>query len=74
MASRILIVLTAVFCLGSAPAGIINWQTGETITGTEEVIAQPGVVLEGWSTEIRNLRYADFSRAQLNDASALCSS
>jgi hypothetical protein len=47
--------------LGAGRAGIPNWQTGETIPGTEGITPGPGMVLENWNTEIHNLRYADFS-------------
>ncbi len=42
-------------------ADITNWQTGQTIPGTEGITPGPGMVLENWNTETHNLRYADFS-------------
>ena len=50
-------------------ADILNWQTGETIPGTEGVVPGPGKNLSGRNTDDRNLRFADFQGLQLSDAS-----
>ena len=40
---------------------ITNWQTGQTIPGTEGITPGPNMQLSGYSTDAHNLRFADFS-------------
>ncbi len=42
-------------------ADITNWQTGQTIPGTEGITPGPHMYLIEWNTDSHNLRYADFS-------------
>ncbi len=42
-------------------ADITNWQTGQTIPGTEGITPGPYMELVDWNTDSHNLRYADFS-------------
>ena len=49
-------------------ADIINWQTGETIPGTEGIVPRPGMNLSRWNTDEHNLRYADLQRMYLPGA------
>ncbi len=51
------------FLRSSAVYGeIVNWQTGQTIPGTELITPGPGIQLSFfWNTAEHNLRYADFS-------------
>jgi uncharacterized protein YjbI with pentapeptide repeats len=52
-----------------AEADIVNWQTGETIPGTEEIEPDREMHLFfGWNSENRNLRYADFGGLVLTNA------
>ena len=46
---------------GPARADIKNWQTGQTIPGTEAITPGPGMYLSYWNTPAYNLRYGDFS-------------
>ena len=48
-----------------ADAGIINWQTGETIPGTENIVPVAGTHLRFWNSDDRNLRFADFQGLNL---------
>ncbi len=50
----------ALICEGTW-ADIKNWQTGQTIPGTEGITPGPGVSLMNWNSDAHNLRYADFS-------------
>jgi hypothetical protein len=54
--------------LNLANADIKNWQTGQTIPGTEGITPRQGINLGGWQTEMRNLRFADFSGLDLSGA------
>ena len=64
---RRLLIMAGTICLASAVfvptsrADIKNWQTGETIPGTEGITPGPGIDLSFWNTDRRNLRFADFS-------------
>ena len=63
--SLTIIAITA-FCLLQAVAqttraDIKNWQTGQTIPGTEGIVPGPDLNLDNRNTEARNLRYADLS-------------
>ena len=48
-------------CPSVVYAEIVNWQTGETIPGTEGITPRPGIQLTRWNTAEHNLRYADCS-------------
>ena len=57
-------VTAACVLLAAAPtshADFQNWQTGETIQGTEGITPRPNIDLSNWSRSSRNLRFADFS-------------
>ena len=51
-----------------AQAEILNWQTGETIPGTESIDPTAGVDLSGWNSDERQLKFADFRYLDLNGA------
>lgn len=51
-------------CVGQ----IKNWQTGQVIAGTENIVPGPSVYLGGFSTNSRNLNYADLSGLDLRGA------
>ena len=53
--------LAMVVAASSGQADINNWQTGETIPGTEGITPGPGIYLSGRNSDSRNLRYADFA-------------
>ena len=58
------LVTAVMLVLASAPssrADIKNWQTGETIPGTEGITPGPGMSLTNWSSPGENLLFADFS-------------
>lgn len=67
------IVLVAPFGKAHVRADIKNWQTGETIPGTQGVDPGPGVNLSHRNTEQRNLRFADFAGLNLSGAGLSCS-
>ena len=58
-------VFVAVICAGilagNVWADIKNWQTGQTIPGTEYITPGPWMYLSNWNTTSQNLWYADFS-------------
>jgi uncharacterized protein YjbI with pentapeptide repeats len=58
-----LVALVGVAIVLSSPlrADIQNWQTGETIVGTEGITLGPGIDLSRRHGDSRNLRSADFS-------------
>src|SRR5262245_6528680 len=49
------------FAAPIARGDIKNWQTGQSIPGTEAITPGPGARLSEWNTDSHNLRYADFS-------------
>ena len=49
-------------------ADVINWQTGESIPGTEGIVLGPDVDLSERGSTERNLRFADFEDADLTSA------
>ncbi len=55
------LALGVVVACSPAAADITNWQTGQTIPGTEGIVPGPGVDLARFNTPARNLRYADLA-------------
>ena len=55
------IVPIAVFGWAEARTDIKNWQSWETIPGTDRITPRPGINLSDWNTDSRNLRSVDFS-------------
>jgi uncharacterized protein YjbI with pentapeptide repeats len=49
-------------------ADIKNWQTGETIPGTEGITPGPGIDLSNWNTPTMNLEFADLADTNLEGA------
>lgn len=56
----------ASFASSVTDADILNWQTGETIAGTEGVIPGPERILSFRNTDDQNLRFADFEGLDLS--------
>ncbi len=60
--------ILASFAFSVAEADILNWQTGETIRGTEGIIPGPGMNVSFRNTDERNLRFANFQALNLSGA------
>ena len=65
--SIVLLLIVLIF-VARAYADIKNWQTGETIAGTEGIVPGPGVDLWEWNSAERNLQFADFGGMDLSGA------
>ena len=65
-------ILCVIVCAGllyaQTQADIKNWQTGETIPGTENITPGPGVNLSSWNTTSKNLDYAALMNMDLFNA------
>ncbi len=62
------LAVLASFAPSVTHSDIFNWQTGETIPGTEGLVPEPIIRLSGWNTDERNLQFADFERLDLSSA------
>ncbi len=62
----VMLVCGTLIASSSVEAQVANWQTGETIAGTEDVTLGPHVRLNNWSSDERNLRHGDFSGLDLS--------
>lgn len=55
-------VVVAMGLLSTSTWGqITRWDTSTVIPGTESITPGPGLSLSFWNTDVKNLRYADFS-------------
>ncbi|OHB54589.1 MAG: hypothetical protein A2Y12_09710 [Planctomycetes bacterium GWF2_42_9] len=62
--------LICLFCFAETLcAEIRNWQTGDVIAGTEDIIPQCSVFLSNWNTSSKNLMYADLANKDMPSAS-----
>jgi uncharacterized protein YjbI with pentapeptide repeats len=61
--------LAALLFAAAARADIFRWDDGQVIPGTEGIEPGPGLQLENWNTEGRNLSYARLSDLDLAGAS-----
>ena len=68
------LLLFAALALAATPparAGILRWDNGQLIPGTEGITPGPAVDLSRWNTAAFNLRFADFASQSLSRASFL---
>ena len=61
------VVATCLVISAASHGDVKNWQTGQTIPGTEDIVPGPGVNLGGWRVG-KNLNFADLKNLDLHGA------
>ena len=61
------LVSVALFVTNSN-ADIKNWQTGQTLPGSEGITPGPGIDLRNWNLSSKNLKYANLAGMDLRNS------